>query len=65
MPAPSSPIRWAAGIRAWSKITWVVTSQARPIFFSGGPKLMPSVSAGTTNAESPRRGSSPVRAKRM
>ena len=65
MPAPSSPMRWAAGIRAPSKMTWVVTSQARPIFFSGAPKLMPAVSAGTMNADSPRRGSSPVRAKRM
>ncbi len=65
MPAPSSPMRWATGIRASSKMTWVVTSQASPIFFSGAPKLMPAVSAGTMNADRPRRGSSPVRAKRM
>jgi hypothetical protein len=57
--------RGEAGIRAPSKITWVVTSQARPIFFSGAPKLIPSVSAGTTKAESPRLASSEVRANRM
>ena len=65
MPAPSSPTSWAAGIRAPSKITCVVTSQARPIFFSGAPKLMPGVSPGTTNADRPRLGSSEVRANRM
>ena len=65
MPSPSAPIRCSTGMRAPSKSTWVVTSHARPIFFSGAPKLMPAVSAGTTNALSPRLGSSPVRAKRM
>ncbi len=65
MPRPSSPIRFAAGIRAPSKSTWVVTSQASPIFFSGVPKLMPGVPSGTTNADRPRFGSGAVRAKRM
>ena len=65
MPSPSSPIRCAAGIRAPSKITWVVTSQASPIFFSGAPNDIPSVPSVTMNADRPRRGSSPVRAKRM
>ena len=65
MPAPSSPIRLAAGIRAPSNITWVVMSQCRPSFFSGRPKLMPGVPAGTMNADRPRFGSAPVRANRM
>ena len=65
IPSPSSPMRWSTGIRASSKSTWVVTSQASPIFFSGAPKVMPAVSAGTTNALSPRVGWSSVRAKRM
>ena len=65
IPCPSSPISWAAGSRAPSKSTCVVTSQARPIFFSGAPKDIPGVSAGTTNADSPRLASSEVRANRM
>ena len=66
MPAPSSPIRWAAGIRAPSKITWVVTSQARPIFFSGAPKDMPGgVGRDDERATARGAGRRPVRAKRM
>ena len=65
IPRFSSPISWAAGIRAPSNSTWVVTSQASPIFFSGAPKLMPGVPSGTMNADRPRFGSGAVRAKRM
>ena len=65
MPRPSSPISCAAGIRAPSNSTWVVTSHARPIFRSGAPKLMPGVPSVTRNADRPRLGSGAVRAKRM
>ena len=56
MPSPSSPIRWSTGTRAPSKSTCVVTSQARPIFFSGRRSDMPGVSAGhDERAEPPGR----------
>ena len=61
-PSPSAPMRFAAGIRTFSRVTRRVGCAFQPIFSSALPYEIPSASAGTTNAEIPFGPASPVRA---
>ncbi len=53
-PVPSSPIIRSAGIRTFSRMTCRVGEPLIPSFLSLAPKLTPSSSFSTTNAEMPR-----------
>ena len=52
-PSPSSPSRFAAGIRQPSNVSSPVVEPEMPIFGSSRATANPGVSASTTNAEIP------------
>ncbi len=52
-PSPSSPSRFAAGMRTSSKVSSPVVEPLMPIFGSRRATSNPGVSASTTNAEMP------------
>ena len=54
MPLPSTPIRFAAGMRTSSKIGWPVGEPLMPSLCSTLPTEKPGRSASTTNALMPR-----------